>query len=393
MVVYAAYPRFETRVQREAEALVSNGIEVDVICPSFNEGKDEDEHCGVHIHRVRQKWVRKSGLLGQFGQYLIFLILASLKLIFLNFKHRYDVIQAHNLPDFLVFAAVIPKLTGARVIVDLHDLMPEFYQGRFGKSSRSILNKMILLQEHLSCRFADHVITVTEHWRQSLIKRGVPPEKCSVVMNLADTRVFHEINWKERANGQKGFCLIYHGEMPQRYGLDLILHAVHQLRDQIPGLHCKLIGGGPYLGTLKNIASELDLCPNYVEFIGGVPVEELPPLITVADLAVVPYRNDVFTDSLLPTKLMEYAAMGLPSVVARTTAISYYFDDTMVQFFPPDNLEELTRCIFNLYNDKQRRMQFSQGILKFHQNHNWVQASANYVALVKRLANRAMEVS
>jgi len=373
--------------------LVSNGIEVDIICPSFNEGKDEDEHCGVHIHRVRQKWARKSGLLGQFGQYLKFFILASLKLIFLNFKHRYDVVQAHNLPDFLVFVALFPKLTGTRIILDLHDLMPEFYQGRFGKSSKSILNQTILLQERLSCRFADHVITVTEHWRQTLIKRGVPSEKCSVVMNLADMRIFHEINWKERGNGKNDFCLIYHGDMPYRYGLDLILRAVHQLRDQIPGLHCKLIGGGQYLDTLKNIASELNLCPKYVEFIGGVPVEELPRLITTADLAVVPYRSDVFTDSLLPTKLMEYAAMGLPSVVARTTAISYYFDDTMVQFFSPDDLQELTRCISTLYNDKQRRMQLSQGILKFHESHNWALASADYVALVKKLANHAMKTA
>ena len=68
------------------------------------------------------------------------------------------------------------------------------------------------------------------------------------------------------------------------------------------------------------------------EYLG---TESLPALLAQADIGVVPYRDDVFTDGLLPTKLMEYAAMGLPCVAARTTAIDAYFHDTMVAFFRP----------------------------------------------------------
>src|SRR5512143_2607718 len=120
MVVYAAYPRFETRVQREAEALVAHGIQVDVICPRFGDEKLVDEHCGVRIYRVKQEWVRRSNVSGQFRQYLTFFLQASLKLASLSLQHCYDAVQAHNLPDFLVFCALFPKLLGSRAILDLH---------------------------------------------------------------------------------------------------------------------------------------------------------------------------------------------------------------------------------------------------------------------------------
>ena len=71
--------------------------------------------------------------------------------------------------------------------------------------------------------------------------------------------------------------------------------------------------------------------------------EELPDIIRSCDLGVVPYQNDVFTDGLLPTKLMEYAALGLPAIASRTTAIQAYFSDTNTEFFEPGNVNDLAQ--------------------------------------------------
>ncbi len=389
MVVYAPYPRSETRVRREAEALIDRGYQVDVICPKRRGEASIDVHRGVTIYRVAKTWVRKKGLVAQFFEYLGFFMLASIKLTWLHLRQRYDAVQVHNLPDFLVFVALIPKLTGCRVILDLHDLMPEFYQGRLKQASDGILKRLILLQENLSCRFADHVITVTEPWRQALIKRGLPAEKCSVVMNLADSAIFHPSSRESApSKDSSGFRLFYHGYMPERYGLDLVLRAMDRLRAQIPGLHLTLVGGGEHLQALKHLATELNLDGGQVEFLPTVPADQLPSLIASADLGVVPYRNDVFTDSLLPTKLMEYAIMGLPSIVARTSTISLYFDESMVQFFEPNDLDDLVRCIFDLYSDRERREQLAEGIRGFHHRYNWAAASAEYAASVERLRTR-----
>jgi glycosyltransferase involved in cell wall biosynthesis len=386
MVVFAPYPYSETRVQREAEALVNRGYEVDVICPSRLHDVAIDRHGGVNIYRVRKKWRRSKSLVAQFFNYVAFFYLASLKLVDLNRRRHYNVIQAHNVPDFLVFAALVPKLSGARVILDLHDLMPEIYQGRSGLAANSLRVRLILLQERLCCRFADHVITVTEHWRQALIRRGVPPDKCSVVMNLADDRIFRQLPARAPAFGDEDrFRLFYHGYMPERYGLDLVLQAMQQVRAQIPYIHLTLVGAGEHLDTLKKLAEDMKLMGKHVEFLHGVPVEKLPPLITAADVGVVPYRNDAFTASLLPTKLMEYAAMGLPAIVARTYAISKYFDDTMVEFFEPDNAKDLARCIIKLHADRRRMADLAQGIRRFNERFNWSMESDKYVSVVDKL--------
>jgi len=387
MVVFAHYPHAETRVQREAEALLDHGYEVDVICLGTRKEAAVDTHYNVTIHRVPMARVRRKSLIAQFLDYIVFFVLALVKLAKLNLQRHYNVVQVHNLPDFLVFAALIPKLTGSRVILDLHDLMPEFYQGRFKQASNNFLMHLIFLQENLSCRFADHVITVSEHWRQALIKRGVPPEKCSVVMNLADPRIFRPLSAKDASpKDNNRFRLFYHGTLPERYGLDLVLQAMDRVRHQIPEIHLEIVGHGEHRKTLERMAEDLNLRENHVQFGPAVPAEQLPSLIAAADIGVVPYRDDVFTDSLLPTKLMEYAVMGLPSIVARTSAISTYFDETMVQFFTPGDVEDLARCILTLYSDRKRLAQLARAAEEFNQRYNWPAQSAEYVGLVDQLA-------
>lgn len=389
MVVFSHYPHSETRVQRQAEALVDHGYQVDVICLRKRGEAARAAHHGVTIHRVPMARVKRGSLVFLFFDYLVFFALACLKLAALHLRRRYHVVQVHNLPDFLVFAALLPKLMGARVILDLHDLMPEFYQGRFGRGSGRVIMALIRLQEKLACRFADHVITVSRHWRQALVQRGVPPDKCSVVMNLADLRIFRPLVGADAlAPGNHAFRLLYHGTLAERYGLDLALLAVDRVRTQVPEVRLTIIGRGEHLAALQRLADELQLRDRHVEFQPPVPAEQLPPLIAAADVGVVPYRDDVFTDSLLPTKLMEYAAMGLPSIVARTSAIADCFDDNMVQFFTPGSVDELAGCILALYRDRARLAHLSQGIRLFHQRHNWPSQSAEYVGLVDRLSKR-----
>jgi len=381
MVVYAPYPYYETRVQREAEALIKRGHAVDVICPKYKNDSDFDRHQNVNIYRVNMVWNRKESFSGKFIQYILFFLRVFWKLTFLHYKNRYDVVQAHNIPDFLVFSALIPKLSGARIILDLHDLMPEFFASRVEPGEKKFLLKMILLQERLSCRFADHVITVTEHWKQNLVNRGVPSEKVLVVMNLADEDIFHPIPFLISKNSNH-FCLFYHGGMPHRYGLDLVIKAMDKLRDQIPTLYFTLVGNGESREALQELTQELKL-ENHVEFINSQPAEELQRLIATADVAVVPYHNDPFTDSLMPTKLMEYAVCGIPSIVSRTTAITAYFEDDMVEYFQPGNVDDLVSAIRRLYQDPKHRKELAFNIRRFNEKYNWSNQSSEFVSWVE----------
>jgi glycosyltransferase involved in cell wall biosynthesis len=282
-----------------------------------------------------------------------------------------------------VFAAVGVKLSGAKVILDLHDLMPEFFASKFDSGMDSWPVRLVIWQEQLSCRFADHVITVTEVWRKTLIERGVPAEKVSVVMNVADPRIFRrEENGKRPSPNGHGFHLIYHGTFTHRYGVDLIIHAVEKVRPYIPDIHATLLGGGEYRDELIKLAQELNLARHIEISQTLLPAGELPPLLQQADVGIVPNRSNIFTDGLLPTKLMEYVALGKPVIAARTPTITTYFDDNMVAFFRPGDANDLANCIVSLYNDSQRQSQLAQNAEKFNQQYSWNKVAANYVALI-----------
>ena len=305
----------------------------------------------------------------------------------LHLRRRYGVVQTHNLPDF-VFAALGPKLLGARVILDLHDLMPEFYAARGGHSMTSLAVRLVIWQEQISCRFADHVITVTDIWRETLIARGVPTSKISVVMNVADTRIFRPSRAELPSHHRNGALrLIYHGTLTHRYGVDLILQALAHVRHEIPGLCLTLIGAGDALDDLKRLAEELGV-EDQVDFRSEVYASQLPPLIAQADAGVVPNRNDLFTDTLLPTKLLEYVALDTPVIAARTRTIAAYFDDSMVRFFRPGDAADLADAILDLHTDRSHLELLARNARKFDEKHSWSQVSAQYVALVDRLNGR-----
>ena len=313
MVVHAYYPIGESRVQREAKALVDNNCKVDVICLRQPGEPSRAVVYGVNVYRMPVRRHKGCGVWIQLVEYLAFFCLSFWRLTTLHLQQRYSAVQLHNPPDFLVFAALAPRLMGVKVILDLHDLTPEFYASRFKSDMDAWPVRLVRWQEYLACLFANHVITVSEPWRQTLIQRGLAPDKCSVVMNVADSKLFRRDQLKQHLPPDNYFHLFYHVTLTHRYGIDIALQAVARLQGDLPDIRLTIHGRG-----------------------------------------LVPYRRDVFTDGILPTKLMEYAALGIPTVVARTPSISAYFDETMVEFFTAEDVEELAHYIRTLYYDQAR---------------------------------------
>jgi len=389
MVVHAYYPMGETRVERQALALTDCGIDVDIICLRKSGEPALETLNGVGVYRLPVRRHKGGGIAVQLLEYLAFFGLVFAHLTRLYFQKHYDVVQVHNLPDFLVFAALVPKLAGAKIILDLHDLMPEFYTERFQQPMNSVPVNMIRWEEMLSCRFADHIITVTDLWRQALIKRGQASDKITVVMNVADDRIFNPMVTASHQDDHDGrFRLIYHGNLDRRYGLDLALKAMDMVRQTTPEIHLTLHGRGEYYETLVTMVAEMGL-EDFVYFSRDfVATKELAKRIKAVHLGIVPYRDGLFTGTILPTKLMEYAALGVPAIAARTSTIAAHFDDTMVEFFTPGDAVELARCIQRLFRDRDRLAELGRNITKFYERYPWSEQSLNYLNLVERVARR-----
>jgi glycosyltransferase involved in cell wall biosynthesis len=177
--------------------------------------------------------------------------------------------------------------------------------------------------------------------------------------------------------------LFYHGNISYRYGLDNLVKAFAQVHHQIPQTRLVIHGRGDYQLELEHLINKLGLSQAVVLSTELIPLEDVVPLIRSADLAVVPYRYDIFTDGILPTKLMEYAALGIPTIASSTTAIKTYFDKEMVYLVPPDNVSALAEAIIKLVRDTDQLSQLSKNITKFSQTYNWSNEAKMYVRLVE----------
>lgn len=382
MVVDNTYP--DPRVEREANALLERGYQVDVIC-QLSRGAPRTEHDGrLSIYRLPVKRRRGASALVQLWEYLAFGAWATAMVTLRHLRARYDVVQVHNVPDFLVFSAVVPKLLGASVILDLHDLMPEFFASRFGGDLRRPLARAVLFQERLSTGFADRVITVTELWRRRLIQRGTPQDKVHVVMNLPDEQAYPTREPVIRRH-EGPLTVVYHGTLTRRYGIDVLLMAFALARKRTP-LRLVIHGRGEYREDGIALAKDLGIDDAVTWSTGNLSTADLSALIGQGDIGVVPNRNDLFTDEILPTKLMEYVALGIPSVVSRTTAVESHFTDDMVRFAEPGNAEDLAAALVELANDPEQRSALASNAQRFSRQFRWADQAADYVALVDRLA-------
>jgi glycosyltransferase involved in cell wall biosynthesis len=400
-----AYTEYITdpRVRREAQALAMRGDTVDFLClrqppvgdQTFRKGWFTVE--GVNVCQLPFKKYQGANQIAYLLSYVIFTLIGSLWLTGLFLRKRYQLIQVHTMPDFLVFAALIPRILGCKVILDMHDLTSDLYSVKFRSRWMRPLIWGLRLQERLSAGLANRVITVHEPYRQILIQRGIRPSKVSVLMNAPDDRIF---SLETRTTGklpaiqtgeQPPFVLVYHGTIAARYGLDVMLRAVALLRQQgvVWPLRLVIYGKGDDLARLRGISTEMGL-DEIVYFHGKhVPTEQLPALLAQADLAVVPNLANPFTEYVLPTKLMEYAALGIPSVMARTLVVSQYFDDEMVAYFEPGNAEQLAAQITTLARDPaQRRAMARIAHQRFTQRYGWPMMRQSYYDLVDALCHR-----
>jgi glycosyltransferase involved in cell wall biosynthesis len=288
------------------------------------------------------------------------------------------------MPDFLVFAALVPKLLGARVILDIHDTAPEAYATKFNLPLEHPLIWLVKMEEVISAAFADQVITTQELHASTINQHGVGENKITIIMNLADTRIFHPSTNEHK---HSGLTLVYHGTIAHRLGIDLILHAIKLARRDCPDLRFILYGHGEYAPAVSRIILESDL-GDIVEMSGSVPVTELPAILSRADLGVI--GNRLVTESrhnwMLPVKMMEYAAMDIPTIAPRLRVIQHYFDDTNTLFYRPDDPEDLARCIRLVYQNPDVLDRLRVGLRTFNTRYTWSEMAQRYLRLVRQPA-------
>jgi glycosyltransferase involved in cell wall biosynthesis len=380
MIAYTFYPR-DPRVRREAEALASRGDAVDFICLREAGVASRRDYDGVHLYPLSAGRYQGDSALGYMAKYASFFVRSFVLVSWLFFKKRYDLVQVHTMPDFLVFAALVPKLFGAKVILDVHDLMPELYMCKFQCGPRHFIIRLLTWLERCSIGFAHQAIAVHAPHRDALVAHGNEKQEFAILLNVPDPRIFHR-DGGTRSDGK--FRLIYHGTVARRHGLEVALKAVEAVKERIPNLEFVVIGSGDDLPRIKHKAVEMGL-GGCVRFLGTMPVEELPNQLRQADVGLVPILYDAFTRYMLPLKLLEYVGMGIPCIVSETETIRAYFDGEMVRLTKPGDDRELANHILELYEQPEQRARLVAKASAFNAAYNWPQQMQHYFNVVDSL--------
>ncbi|WP_239493527.1 glycosyltransferase family 4 protein [Luteitalea sp. TBR-22] len=384
MVVYTNYDN-DARVRREAETLAANGFRV--VCFS-NRTSDRPRRYMLDGVDVREldvpKYRGKSGAayLASYGR---FLLKASVACVQLSREARVDVVHCHNLPDILSFAGLVPRLRGSRVVLDIHDSIPETFASKFANGA--LRWKLLCLEERLGTLIADRVICVNHPQRDALITRGLPAGKTFVSMNVPDPRIFVPTQGSVAARPDGAFNLVYHGTMASRLGVDLVLRAVHALAERLPRLRLHLWGGGDDLPAFQALASQLGVADRIHFRPQGYPLEELPDRLASMDVGVVGNRRSPAGELMLPVKLLEYAALGIPAVVPRLRTISHYFSDEMVMYYEPGDVASMAEAIERLLGDQIRRREQPRKAAEFLNQHGWHQQGPELVDFYRSLVS------
>lgn len=384
MLAYSFYEG-DNRVRRYAEALARRGDKVDVIALQGHSGPKVEIINNVCLFKIQTRARNETGRFSYLFRLLRFFWRSMFFLAIKDMKDHYDLVHVHSVPDFEVFAAWFPKARGAKLILDIHDPVPEFYASKFHARPDSLVKRLLLLVERMSARFADHVVAPNHIWRDRLLARSVKDAKCTAILNYPDGSVFYR-RGRTRADGK--FIMMYPGTLNHHQGVDLAIRALARIKDQAPQAELHIYGRGNEADNLRKLAGELGLAER-VRFNRPVSVTEIAPIMENADLGIVPKRTDGYGNEASSTKLLEFMALGVPVVVSDSAADRYYFTDRVVTFFKGNDDAHLAQCVLEMIRDTAKREAQVKRADEFVKTFDWDLRKSEYLGLVDTLVQSA----
>jgi len=377
----------DPRVRRKAEALVAAGYHVDVVALRAEGGKKAYSLNGVNV-RTLALGKRRGSLARYFFEYAAFFLWTMVRVPYQMVRRRYAVIDVNSLPDFLIFAPIVARWMGAKLILDLHEITPEFYMSKYGIGPKSFTIRLLTWLEKISIRFADRVLTINAPIEDLLVSRGLNRSKSTIVMNAVDEARFAA---KENTGSKPGdtipekFVMMYHGTLTSIYGLNLAIEALAQVHREIPGAELWILGSGPENESLARLAEERGISSR-VRLVGQVPPTDIPRWLARCDAGILPIRSDVFLDYAFPNKLPEFIIAGKVVVVSRLKAIGHYFSNDALAYFEPNDPADLARQMVHLYRNPHLRPKLIAQAGKEYVPIRWDVMKQRYLDLVRLLA-------
>lgn len=369
--IVAANLTNDARVKSYVEMMKSAGWSVDVICYQ-EDGLPDTEVCnGTTVFRVSPKYQGNS-IIAYLVYYIMYYIKAGIVAKKLHKEHCYRIVHVHNMPNAIIGLAhsLCPK---PHIILDMHDIISVNYASKFGNSS--IASGLLRAEERWSISKADCVFCA-DIGQKKILEQLHPNTNTIVMMNHPNPELFQ---WEDHSWNGGVFRYVYHGTVTHRLGVDRVITALKTLRKDVV---FRLIGDGDDMRHVINLVKQNNL-GDRVEIYPTVPVEKLPELLRDCHAGVIPSRKTEATDrAMLPVKLLEYSALGIPSVVSKLHNIEEHYTSEQVFYFDPLSDSDLADRMHQFSISDSVRNGVTQELRLMNVNNHWHYTAKAYIDVV-----------
>lgn len=365
------------RLRKQVESLLDAGHRVSVVTM-------RDPANAVHRSRPGLRLLeyppprQPSGPLGYVVEYSWSLLWASVLVLGLRLRGRVDVLQLCQPPDVYFPLARVLRWSGARIVVDQRDLMPEVLADRYPGAPGLAFAALRLLERRTQA-VADRAVTVNDFLKQRLVGAGAKPDDVAVVVNgpvLA--RVAAAVRDPTLvADGRR--LVVWVGKMGLQDRVDLVVQLAARVVHGLGRTECRfvLIGDGECLADLRRQVAEAGL-EDCVTFTGWVEEDVVFRHLASADLGV----DTSLQQEVTPVKALEYMAFGLAFAGFDLTE-SRRLADGSALLVPAGDLEALAGAVVRLLDDDELRRGLAEsGRAAVEQRLSWERQAATYLDVV-----------
>jgi glycosyltransferase involved in cell wall biosynthesis len=363
-----------TRLYEHAVHWVAAGHQVTVItcAPNFPSGVIfpgyrnrwyvREQMNGIRVVRVKTYITSNEGFLKRTLDYVSFMfsgVIAGL------FQRRPDIIVATSPQFFAALGAwLLAALRRKPFVFELRDLWPASIVAVGAMRDSWIIRRLEQLELFLYRR-ASRIVSVTEAFKQDLIGRGISADKIDVVINGADLQHYSprakDSELLERYDLQQQFVVGYLGTSGMAHALERVLEAAAILQNAGNShIVFLFVGGGASWEKLQNELQRQQL--GNVRMVPNQPKAMMPRFWSVCDLALIHLRDTPVFSTVIPSKLFEAMAMGLPVLMSlpqgEATDLVERLQTGVV--IPPEQPQVLAQTVLELSRQPQRIAQLRQ---------------------------------
>ena len=359
---------------------VRKGHRVTVItcAPNFPKGKVFDGYQnkafqtetieGIEVIRVWSYITANEGFVRRILDYLSFMasaIVASPRV------HGVDLVIGTSPQFFTAVAAyVVSRMKRIPYVFELRDLWPESIKA-VGAMKDSFAIRMLERLEMFLYRKAARIVSVTESFKQVLMRRGIECTKIEVVTNGVDVSQFKprpkdpELTRKLGLDGK--FVAGYIGTHGMAHALETLLQAADRLRGQ--NFAFIFLGDGARKQALREMADQMKL--DNVVFIDSVPKADVPKYWSLLDVSIIHLRKTELFTTVIPSKLFECMGMGIPVLhgVEGESADIVRREQVGIPF-EPEGVDQLCEALQSLKSDPARLARFREQCLRAAGNYD-----------------------